>query len=150
MKNLIYLIIIPLILIWLVLCGILAIAAIFVHKKQKPINLNKVHKKETVCKVLNNKNLISNKAYDYEANEVASRYDDITFQGYLLILSPVIFLLKYTNYIDTFMLYLVRKWMQIHNFEEQDKKNENRVFKILCRLSVKIAWQVGQVVNILK
>ena len=55
------------------------------------IDLKKVKEKETICKVLNQKGLISDKEYNFETNEVAVLYDETTFRGYLFILKPIIF-----------------------------------------------------------
>ena len=73
-------------------------------QKQIPIEYEKITKVDTICSVLNGKNLLSDKEYEFEAIEVASLYDHITFLGYIFIVSPIIYLLKKSSFLDGFYL----------------------------------------------
>jgi hypothetical protein len=138
-----YLITTPFIIIWLLFCAVLALIALVLPKKDILIDLNKVKKKETICKVLNNKGLISDKEYSFETNEVAILYDETTFRGYLFILKPIIVTLKYTNFLDGFISYLAFKWMAVHTYKKEHNREAKTLFWLLSKISVAIAKLVG-------
>lgn len=140
-----YIICIPLFIAWLIFCAGIATIGIFISKKHILINLDRVKKKETICQVLNTKGLISNKEYSFETDEVAPLYDELTFRGYLFVLNPIIFLLKHTDFTNTFVVFLVNKWMNIHHFQNQYKKDPNTYFSAFAKLCVVLAGNVGQV-----
>lgn len=139
-----YIITIPLFITWLLFCAILALLGSLVIKKQIAINLYEVKKRDTICGVLNHKGLLSDEEYSFETNEVAALYDKLTFDGYLFILNPIIFLLKHTNFADKFVLYLVHKWMEVHDFKKENKGELKTYFSILAKFCVSIANFVGQ------
>lgn len=145
-----YLITIPLFIAWLFFCGILAFIGALLPKKYIAINLDGVIKKDTICSVLNSKGLLSHEEYSFETNDVASLYDELTFLGYLFVLNPVIFLLKNANFLDTFFMYLVNKWMEVHNFKKENNLKEKTFFSILAKVCVTLAGYVGQVLYRLK
>ena len=116
-----FLITTPFFLVWLLFCAILALIALVLPKKDILIDLDNVKQKETICKVLNYKGLISDKEYSFETNEVAILYDELTFRGYLFILKPIIITLKYTDFLDGFITYLAFKWMEVHSFKKEYK-----------------------------
>ena len=138
-----YLITTPFILAWLLFCAILALIALVLPKKDILIDLDNVKQKETICKVLNNKGLISDKEYSFETNEVAILYDELTFRGYLFILRPIIITLKYTNFLDKVMTYLAFKWMEVHSFKKEYNQDAKTFFWLLSKISVAIARLVG-------
>ena len=138
-----YLITTPFFIIWLLFCAILALFALVLPKKDILIDLKKVKEKETICKVLNKKGLISDKEYSFETNEVAVLYDETTFRGYLFILKPIIFTLKYANFLDGFLLYLAYKWMEVHTYKKEHNREAKTFFWLLSKVSVSIAKLVG-------
>jgi len=133
----------PFFLAWLLFCAILAILALVLPKKEILIDLDNVKQKETICKILNKKGLISDKEYSFETNEVAVLYDELTFRGYLFILRPIIITLKYTNFLDKVMTYLAFKWMEVHSFKKEHNKEAKTFFWLLSKISVAIAKLVG-------
>ncbi len=138
-----YLITTPFFIIWLLFCAVLALFALLLPKKDILIDLNKVKQKETICKVLNKKGLISDKEYSFETNEVAVLYDETTFRGYLFILKPIIISLKYTNFLDGFISYLAYEWMEVHSFKKEHNCEAKTLFGLLSKISVTIAKLVG-------
>ena len=138
-----YLITTPFFIIWLLFCAVLALFALLLPKKNILIDLKKVKEKETICKVLNQKGLISDKEYNFETNEVAVLYDETTFRGYLFILKPIIFTLKYTNFLEGFLSYLAYKWMAVHTYKKEHNREAKTFFWFLSKLSVSIAKLVG-------
>lgn len=145
-----YIIVVPLFAIWLLFWAVVAIVGTFLPKKQILINLDEVKSKDTICKVLNNKKLLSDKEYSFETNDVAAQYDELTFHGYLFVLNPIIFLLKYTSFMDRFVLYLVYKWMGIHYFKKENKQRPKTFFSGLAKVCVSLAGSVGQILYRLK
>lgn len=142
-----YMITMPLILVWLLICAVIALIGLALPKKQLLINLENVKNKETICKVLNKKGLLSDEEYNFETNVVAPRYDQLTFCGYLFILNPVIYLLNNTYFADSFVLYLVHRWMEVHSFNRRCKQQTNTIFSSLVKVCVYIAHAVGQVLH---
>ena len=145
-----YLVTIPLFIVWLFFCAILALLGALLPKKYIAINLNAVKKKDTICSVLNNKGLLSDEKYSFETNDVAPLYDELTFLGYLFVLNPVIFLLKNVNFLDNLFIYLVSKWMKVHNFKKENNSKNRTFFSILAKVCVTLAGYVGQVLYRLK
>ena len=145
-----YILTIPLFIIWLLFCAFLAFLGLLLFKKQIVIDIQKVKDKETICSVLNKKALLSDEEYDFETNDVANLYDDLIFRGYLFVLAPIIFLLKYTNFANSFILYLVHKWMQMHKYKKVYKKEPKTFFSTLMNICVRIAGLIGQFLYRLK
>ena len=143
LKLIAYIITIPLFITWLLFCAFLAILGGFLPKKDILINLDQVKQKDTICKILNNKGLLSDKEYSFETNEVAVLYDELTFHGYLFILNPIIFLLKYTSFLDDFISYLAYKWMALHHFKKEHKQKSKTFFSLLASVCVLIAQATG-------
>jgi hypothetical protein len=141
---------VPLFILWLLFCFFLSIIGFFTTRKKITINLDNVKKRETICSVLNNKNLISDQEYRFETEDVATLYDELTFKGYLFVLKPVIFLLKHTAFSDTFILFLVKKWMYVHHFQRRYKKNPNTPFYFLIKTCVLLAKYLGHFLYIFK
>jgi len=150
LKIIAYAITLPLFIIWLLFCAIIALIGVFLPKKNIAINLDNVKRKQTVCSVLNKKGLLSNEEYNFETNEVASQYEGTAFTGYLLILAPIIFLLKNTSFADSFILIIVHKWMDVHNFKKTTGYKANKFYLGLANTCVAIAANVGQFLHLLK
>lgn len=145
-----YFIAIPLFVFWLLFCFVISLIGSLLYKKRVRIDLDRVKRRETICSVLNQKKYLSDDEYEFETVEVASLYDELTFRGYLFVLSPVIFLLKHFRFADSFVLYLVKKWMYIHKFQREHKKKLKSFFSALMSLCVLLAFFVGQVLYRLK
>lgn len=143
-----YLIVLPLFIIWLLFCGVIAFFGLFFHKKFIPIDFDGVKKKDTICSVLNSKGLLSDEEYAFETKDVAGLYDELIFRGYLFVLRPIIVLLKYTNFANDFILYLVHRWMEVHNYKQKQKTNS--FFTLLFKFCVNTAGRIGQVLHRVK
>lgn len=141
-----FIITIPLFFIWLLFCAVIAIIGSLFTKKKIQINLKEVKEKETICSVLNKKGLISDEEYSFETNDVAKKYDETTFLGYLFILAPVIFLLKYTSFTDKLIVNIVYKWMDVHMYKKPMTYKANRFYTKLADICVYIASLVGQLI----
>ncbi len=141
---------IPLLCIWLLFCLLIAIlGALFINKKIR-IDLQRVKKRDTVCSVLYEKNLLTKDQYEFETEEVASWYDELTFKGYLFILAPVIMTIKYFSFFDGIIFYLVKKWIKVHYFQKEYKSKPKTLFSLLTTISVRLANWVGQVLYRIK
>lgn len=139
----------PFLIIWLGVCIVFAFFGTLVPSEERQIELSEVLNVTTVCKVLNNKNLISNKEYEFETQRVAGFYSGHTFQGYLFILAPVIYFLERSNFLDSMMLWLVKRWMKVHHFI-LDKSCAPPKFQILLtKICVFIAYSNGKILNLL-
>lgn len=150
LKIIAYTITLPLFITWLFFCAIIALIGSFLPKKKITINLKEVKKEETICSVLNKKGLLSNEEYNFETNEVASLYQRTAFTGYLLILAPIIFLLKNTSFADSFVLFIVHKWMDVHSFKKPTTYKANKFYSSLAKTCVLIADKVGQFLILFK
>lgn len=104
----------PILISWLLLCALMAVMGRILPRKSLPLDLQFVDQSTTVCKILNHKGLISDEEYRFEHTQVAALYDKMTFAGYLFILSPIIRLLKRSRFLDGFFVYLVKRWMCVH------------------------------------
>ena len=149
-KILGYFITIPLFICWLLFSFVLSLIGLFLYERRIHIDLEKVKKRDTICSVLNSKKLLSDDEYAFETEDVALLYDELTFRGYLFVLSPVIFLLKHFSFTDSFVLYLVKKWMYIHKYLRQHEKRPKSFFSALMSLCVFLAFLLGQVLYRLK
>ena len=145
-----YIISVPLFIMWLLFCLILAILGTLIPKKLILINLDEVKSKDTICSVLYKKGLLSDEEYSFETNEVASNYDELIFHGYLFVLNPIIFLLKNTSFTDRFVLYLVYKWMEIHYYKKQYNHEPRTFFRAFANICVYFAGAIGQILYRLK
>lgn len=140
-----YILYTPLVILWLLLCFLISLIGMLLIKKRVIIDLDKVKNRETICSVLNKKNLITDEEYEFETVDVASLYDELTFRGYLFVLNPIIYLLKKYTFADKFILYIVKKWMHLHHFENKNNKKPKTFFSILMQTCVILAGYVGQV-----
>ncbi len=140
-----YIITLPLFITWLFFCLSIGLIGFFLSKKNLKIDLDAVKKTDTICSVLNSKGLLSDEEYSFETNDVASFYDEATFSGYLFVLNPIIYLLKTTNFADSFVLFVVNKWMLIHHYEIKHKNKPNTFFSNLAKSCIAIAGYIGQV-----
>lgn len=104
----------PILISWLLICAVMALVGRILPRRTLPLDLAFVDQSTTVCKILNHKGLISDEEYRFEHTQVAALYDKMTFGGYLFILGPIIRLLKRFRFLDGFFLYLVRRWMRVH------------------------------------
>ena len=136
---------ISLLFIWLLFCLFIALLGSFFINKKIQIDLQRVKKRDTICSVLYEKNLLSSSEYEFETSEVASWYDELTFQGYLFILAPVIKTLKHFSFFDSTILYLVKNWMEVHYYQKEYKTKPKSFFSLISSISVKLANWVGQV-----
>lgn len=101
---------------WIVLCSLLVLPSFFLPKKRFPLSKNDVDEDTTVCWLFFEKGHFNKAHYEFESGVVAPYYDKVTFLGYGLILSPVMWALKNYNFIDRPMLFVVRRWMRIHRY----------------------------------
>lgn len=114
-------------------------------KRKIDIDLQRVKQRETICSVLHKKNLLTTSEYEFETVDVASWYDELTFRGYLFVLAPVIFLLKYFSFADSFVLYVVKKWIKIHYYQKKYNTKPNTFFSFLMSFCILLANLLGQV-----
>jgi len=141
---------IPLLFIWLLFCLLIAIlGALFINKKIQ-IDLQRVRKRDTICSVLYEKNLLSKDQYEFETVEVASWYDELTFDGYLFILAPVIKTIKNFSFFDGIIYYLVKKWIKVHYYQKEHESKPKTFFSYLTIISVRLSNWVGQVLYRIK
>lgn len=141
---------IPLLIVWLLFCLLIALlGSLFINKKIQ-IDLQRVIKRDTICSVLYEKNLLNKAQYEFETAEVASWYDELTFNGYLFILNPVIKTIKYFSFFDDIIYYLVKKWIEVHYYQKEYKSKPKTFFSFLTTLSVKLANWLGQILYRIK
>ncbi len=138
-----YIFVSPLYMAWLTVCVVMAIIGFLLPSKRVQLAQKKVEDSQTVCKVLNQKNLISESEYQFETEKVAAHYDELTFKGYLFVLGPLIFLLKSTSHFDSFVLFLVKRWMAVHRFLFFNEDKPRRLYLFLTHFCVGIAFRVG-------
>jgi len=145
-KTIAYILTLPFLTLWLLFCFIISLIGSLLYKKRIHIDLDRVKKRETICSVLTTKKLLSKEEYEFETVQVASLYDELTFRGYLFVLAPVIFLLKHFSFADSFVLYLVHKWMHIHHHQRIHNQKPKSFFSYLMSICVLLSFFVGQVV----
>lgn len=133
----------PVLISWLLLSCLLAIAGTFLKKEFRELESDQVKETVTVCKVLCEKSLLSPEEYNFETNQVAKMYCESTFTGYLFILAPVIHILRHSNWLDSIMLSLVHRWMRVHH-DKISKINLSTVFEhSLVKICTLIARNSG-------
>jgi len=134
----------PILIFWLFICAGLALMGRFLPRKTLPLDLNFVNQSTTVCKILNHKGLISDEEYHFEHSEVAALYDKMTFAGYLFILGPIIRLLKRVQFLDGFFVYLVKRWMRVHEHLLYNREKPVRWHLGLTYTCIGLAHNLGR------
>ncbi len=150
MQVLAYLLLVPLYILWLLICLGFAVFGFVFPNKRFRLDLDEVDRRTTVCKVLNQKGLISQKEYEFETQNVAAYYDEQTFTGYLFIMKPVIFALQMTSYFDSFFVFLVKKWIAVHRFLFFQIEKPKQFYIRLAAVCVALAHGVGVCLHHLK
>ena len=134
----------PLYLVWLLVCLLLAFIGLILPRKKCSLIVGEVYKVETICRIMCNKGLLSEKEYSFETTQVAPYYDQLTFQGYIFIMKPVMAFIKRYSYLDTLMMFLVRRWMRVHGYLIQGLKRPAYPYILLTYVSTSIARCVGR------
>ncbi len=143
MQVLAYLFLVPLYIPWLLICLGFACFGFFFPSKRGRLDLEEVDRRTTVCKVLSQKGLITQQEYEFETQKVAAYYDEQTFSGYLFIMKPVIYALQMTTYFDSFLLFLVKKWIAVHRFMFYQIEKPKLFYIRLAAVCVALAHGVG-------
>lgn len=136
---------------WLLLCGLFSLISLTLLFWFKPKEEYDVKEFTTICKVLNSKKLLSDKDYGFETEIVGPSYDGATFKGYRLVVSPWISFLQKHNGLDTFTLFLVKKWMTFQK-GRLNKKAPDKItfFSLLAQTSTNIARGIGKLLILLQ
>ncbi len=144
---------------WLLLCSVLALISFFLPRQKKEIDLLEVKNKNTICRYLNERGRLTDEEYSFETENVAAHYDDITFKGYLFIVSPLLLFMKILSQFEDLMLWLVYQWIKAHkkifselNIQSFDDKVEQvpRYISIITFICVRIAQGVGVTIHSLQ
>lgn len=77
----------------------------------------------SICGVLHDKGVLSSEHYQYEVDVVAPDYDDCTYQGYVLIVWPIVKIIESVSALDTLVHQVVMFWIRL-----QKRKNEKQGF----------------------
>lgn len=99
---------------WLIFCFLLSLPGFLIRVRSHRLNQNDVKKHLTICRCLFEKNLIDEKVYSFETNQVSQMYDHLVFKGYGFIVFPVIYALKKYSFLDKSVLFFVTKWVAVH------------------------------------
>ncbi len=100
--------------IWLLVCLGLALVSFVIPVRPQKIDLNQVKNKKTVCRHLNERGRLTDQEYNFETEQVAAHYDNLTLKGYLFIISPLLFFMKFIKKLEDLMLWLVYQWIKAH------------------------------------
>ena len=132
---------------WLALCSLLALVGCLVPGRSAGLVTDEVEQSDTICKILHAKGLLSDREYDFETHDVAPLYDQYTFLGYQFILGPMMFLLRHLSYFDSFMDFLVRRWMRVHRYFLNRAASPPQFMIFIVNICVGIAQSVGRVLG---
>jgi hypothetical protein len=135
---------------WLLLCAVIALFSTLMPHFSQKIDLVEVRKRITVCKLLNQKGLISDSQYDFETTAVASQYDQVTFRGYLFICRPIIYIMQNSHWMDAFMNYMVQRWLLVHEFFLNSKARPSMIYLTITHLCIFLARGVGRALFFLR
>jgi hypothetical protein len=141
-----WMIFLPLLIVWLSLCIVLALLGIILPRRPSPVQLDFVRESQTVCKILNHKGLISDDEYYFEHEIVAPRYSQAVFSGYLFIVGPVRGFLKNFYFLDSFFVFLVKRWMGVQHYFLKQNQRPPTWQLLVTQLALFIADGVGRVV----
>ncbi len=122
------------------LIGLISYFVLFWKKDHESIDVTQF---DTICKVLNDKNILSDEDYLFETTFVASSYSAETFMGYKLIVTPWVYFLKRHTSLDRFTLYLVCKWIAFQK-RRLDQVRQFSFFSGLASTATLIACGVGK------
>lgn len=136
----------PLLLAWLMICALIALFGVILPAQREYLNTDQVEASRTVCKILHKKGLITDEEYAFEHRVVAARYDHSTFKGYLFILTPIMGLLERSQFLDKFLTYLVKAWMDVQHHWMQKGDRPARWQIYLARVCVSLAHYNGRFV----
>lgn len=140
--------VIPFLVLWLLFCSLLALLGWVLPAKILKLNSDEVEASLTVCKILNEKGLISDDEYGFETQKVARLYDQLTFKGYLFIMNPVIAIMKGAQFLDAFVLWLVKRWMNVHRHFLGGNQNPPAFHVMLTRLCTHLAFYLGKTLKL--
>ena len=129
---------------WLLICGALSILGLLLPFKSISLETSDVEMEKTVCKILNEKKILSDEDYTFETYFVAKEYDQFTFKGYAFIFAPILKVLENSKLIDNGLYYLVQKWIQVHKFWIFNNSKPKLILRTITSVCVTIAWSLGK------
>lgn len=102
--------------VWLMACFLISLISFLRPSLEKEISIEKVKNVPTVCGILHKKKKLTDEEYTFEAEVVAPFYDAHTFEGYRLIMIPVLKTMDAFAGLDRMMVLLVYRWIRIHKY----------------------------------
>ena len=135
---------------WILTLLSISVFGCFFPLKRQTLQSNEVDDHDTICSTLQEKGLISEKDYNFESQVVAPLYDRYTFSGYLTIISPLLFVMKRTDYMDSVSLFFVRHWISDHERRTTHEKNFSYFYRALFKICTFLAAGLGKLLHAVK
>jgi len=136
-------------LIWLCFCFLIAIFGLCFKKKKEKLSVEIVKEAETICRILVRKKKITKANYEFEATQVSQYYDENTFDGYMFIVKPVIWVLHEYKFFDEVVTFIVRRWIRVQRYKILKVGSPAPLYhRLLAEVCVKLAYGVGRALNL--
>lgn len=129
---------------WIVLFLSALPLALLIPRRDKTLTANTIEDSPSICRYLNQKEKLSDADYDFEKNQVAEFYDEVTFRGYQVLVWPVTALLPKTDLIDGLILFFVRRWIVTNQGIIENKPGAFTAEVLLARLCTGYAALLGR------
>lgn len=135
--------------VWLSLCFFVALFGLCFKKEKDKIDVEIVKEAETICRILVRKKKITKANYEFEATQVSQYYDENTFDGYMFIVNPIIWVLHNYTFYDNIVTFVVRRWIRVQRHKLLKAGSPPPFFNtLLAEICVKLAYGVGRALNL--
>ncbi|MFK8136884.1 MAG: hypothetical protein AB8E15_00865 [Bdellovibrionales bacterium] len=131
--------------VWVLAIVPIALFSILFKRISYPSPDGLVDDSHTICGLLLEKGLLSQADYDFEHFVVSKHYNYDVFIGYQFLVSPVLFLLRFTNWIDEICKFFVGRWMATQQHSIQGLPVEAELDQSLSQLALFYAGHMGNV-----
>lgn len=131
---------------WISIAFILTLISLFLpNRKNKTLETSDVQDSITICRILFERSRLTAEEYAFETEQVATAYSETAFTGYKFMAAPIIWFLKRGEFLESSLVFLVRRWINVHKHFFENKNQVPPLFHILfTKLCIFIAKGTGK------
>lgn len=115
---------------WISISLLLCLISLLIpNRKDQKLKTNDVEDSTTICRILFERSKLTAEEYAFETEHVATAYSESAFTGYKFMAAPIIWFLLRGSFLDDSLLFLIRRWINVHHhfFENKALENKNQV-----------------------